>query len=219
MPSFAGLQSALAPKAGGASSAGELYRLIRYSHIFSAAVREVLELRLLDDIGAEELSLPQFHLLQLITLNGRHQMGEVADFLGVSPPAATKNIDKLERLGLVARTPCAGDRRATLLASSRKGRQLVRRFESLKRERLEPLLAAFTNDEREQLVGLLERFATALIASDADHDGLCLRCSAYFDDDCPIQHLHSGCPYRKIRSRKHESPVEARAGETQAQAN
>lgn len=180
------------------SMTGDLFGLIRYSHIFGAAVRELLEVKLLEKIGADHLSLPQLHLLQLITLNGAHQIGQIADFLGVSPPAATKNVDKLERLGLVTRTPSQDDRRATLLASSPKGRRLVRRFQTLKLKRLEPVLDAFSSEELAQLARLLEKFSIALIRSDEELEGLCLRCSAHFDPSCPIRHLHSGCPYQKL---------------------
>lgn len=177
----------------------DLWGLIRFSHIFGSAVRELLEVKVLEDVGADHLSLPQLHLLQLITLNGQHQIGQIADFLGVSPPAATKNVDKLERLGLVTRTPSERDRRATLLTSSAEGRNLVERFESLKLERLEPVLDAFSAAELIQLESLLERFSTALIRSGGDGiEGLCLRCSAYFDASCPIRHFHDGCPYQKL---------------------
>ena len=111
---------------------GEHFQLLRYSHIFASAVRDLLELKVLREVTDDPLTLPQFHLLKLISLNGTHQVGEVAQFLGVSPPAATKNIDKLEGLGLVARSPSTDDRRATLLASSHKGRRLVKRYEALK---------------------------------------------------------------------------------------
>lgn len=176
----------------------ELYRLIRHSHIFGSAVRELLEVKLLEEIGADHLSLPQLHLLQLITLNGKHQIGQIADFLGVSPPAATKNVDKLERLGLVTRTPSERDRRATLLASSPKGRRLVDQFQSRKVERLKPVLHEFSEEEVVRLEELLERFSMALIRSEQGTEGLCLRCSAYFDADCPIRHFHNGCPYQKL---------------------
>ncbi len=165
-------------------------------------MREILEIKLLEEIGAEHLTLHQFHLLKLITLNGKHQIGEVADFLGVSPPAATKNIDKLEGLGLVARTPCAQDRRAVLLAPSRRGHRLVDRYEARKRERLAPVLDAFSAEELDHLVRLLERFSLALIRTESEGEGLCLRCSAYFDDRCPVHHLHEGCPYQKIVAEK-----------------
>jgi len=184
----------------------ELHSLVRYSHIFASAVREILEIKLLREVEGDGLSLPQFHLLKLIALNGTHQIGQIADFLGVSPPAATKNIDKLERLGLVVRGPCEGDRRATLLSSSASGKQLVARYESLKEERLQAVLDSFDAGELSQLTKLLERFSIALLSAEGDREGLCLRCSAYFDEQCPIQHIHGGCPYQKAVRGRHEEP-------------
>ena len=114
---------------------------------FSAVVQEILELKLLREVSPDPLSLSQFHLLKLISLNGQHQVGQVADFLGVSAPAASKNIDKLERLGLVAREQCKGDRRAILLASSRRGRQLVEAVRGAEgRQRLMPVLDSFSTE-------------------------------------------------------------------------
>jgi DNA-binding MarR family transcriptional regulator len=185
-------------RGNGSGANGAPLGLIRYSHIFASAVREMLEIKVLEDIGAAELTLPQFHLLKLISLTGEHQIGEVADFLGVTPPAATKNIDKLERLGLLDRTPCESDRRATLVTSSAKGRQLVDRYEELKHERLEPVLSAFSRDELSLLERMLERFSLALLRSEKDAEGLCLRCSAYYDDHCPVHHLHESCPYQRV---------------------
>ena len=125
---------------GGIQAGRDVFRLLRYTHIFASAVREILELKLLREISPLPLTLSQFHLLKLMTVNGQHQMGQLADFLGVSPPAATKNIDKLERLKLVVRNPSKGDRRATLLSVSPKGRRLVRKYEELKTARLSPVL-------------------------------------------------------------------------------
>jgi len=173
--------------------------LLRYSHIFASVVREILEEKLLREVSPDRLTLSQFHLLKLIALNGRHQVGQIAEFLGVSPPAATKNIDKLERLGLVARSPSEGDRRATLLASSPKGRKLVEKYEALKEERLGPILDAFSAEELGQLAHLMERFSLALIRQEESRKGLCFRCSAYYDANCPMQRLRDACPYQKIR--------------------
>lgn len=177
----------------------DLFNLLRHAHIFSAVVQEILELKLLREVSPSPLSLSQFHLLKLIALNGQHQVGQVADFLGVSAPAASKNIDKLERLGLVAREQSRGDRRATLLASSRKGRQLVQRYEDLKAERLQPILQSFNTQDLRRLTQLLEQFSMALIDAEDTGEGLCFRCSAYFDDHCPVTHFHDDCPYQKVR--------------------
>ena len=187
------------------SDAGaDLFELLRYSHIFASVVREILELKLLREISSEPLTLSQFHLLKLISLNGHHQVGEVADFLGVTPPAATKNVDKLERLGLVVRRPSEGDRRATLLGSSARGRRLVERYERLKAERLTPVVEAFEPDELRLLSDLLERFSVVLLAAESrageGDSGICLRCSAYYEEKCSIPHVQDGCPYQKVRA-------------------
>ena len=178
---------------------GELHSFLRYSHIFASLVREILEEKILHEVSPNPLSLSQFHLLKLIALNGKHQVGEVADFLGVSPPAATKNIDKLERLGLVTRQPSPGDRRAILLSSSAKGRRLVDKYEEVKEERLAPILAGFSTEELRQLSRLMERFALRLLNAEDAGDGLCFRCSAYYEESCPVNHLHDQCPYQRLR--------------------
>jgi len=149
-------------------------------------------------------------------LNGRHQVGEVADFLGVSPPAATKNIDKLEAHGLVVRAPSKGDRRATLLSVSPKGRRLVRRYEELKTARLAPVLARFRPEELEQLKHLLERFSLLLLEKELarEGDGVCLRCDAYIQSACPVGQLRGGCPYQSARRARSAAPRPAVGGET-----
>jgi DNA-binding MarR family transcriptional regulator len=189
-------------RAGGTRNAralGENYvHLIRYSHIFSSVVRDVLELELLREITPLPLSVSQFRLLKLMTFDGLDQLGEVAGFLGVSPPAATRTIDKLERLGLVSRSPSKGDRRATLLSVTPAGRKLVRRYEELKIARLSPVLEGFGSRDLKKFAGLLQRFSVSLVKAN-DTGGFCLRCAACIDGDCAIGKVRGGCPYLQIR--------------------
>jgi DNA-binding MarR family transcriptional regulator len=201
------------PGNGGAKQVdeGQLFELLRYSHIFASVVREILEIKLLNEVSPNTLTLSQFHLLKLISLNGKHKVGQVAEFLGVSAPAATKNIDKLEGLGLVSRQQSKGDRRATLLSSSAKGRRLVKKYEKLKAERLAPVLEAFSTDELDQLAHLLERFSLVLLHAEDSGEDLCFRCSAYFEDQCPVTHLREGCPYQKARGSRVATTVEKEA--------
>ncbi|MAG57045.1 MAG: hypothetical protein CMJ83_12190 [Planctomycetes bacterium] len=178
-----------------------LRRLLRHSHIFSAAVREVLEEELLRMVSDHPLSLPQFHLLKLIAQQGMHQVGEVAQFLGVSSPAASKNIDKLVRLGLLTRAPDEVDRRVTLLSASRSGQRLVERYEELEVERLGPALEQFRPEEIHGLTRLLDRLSVSLLALDRSQGGFCLKCAAYCEEGCAVAHLQDFCPYEKIRNR------------------
>lgn len=180
---------------------GRLHRLLRYSHIFSSAVREILEVKYLEQVTALPLTLPQFHLLKLIALNGKHQVGEVAEFLGVSSPAASKNIDKLVRLGLVERGADEGDRRVTLLSASAKGRRLIQSYEKLKKERLTPVLERFEPEEIDQFAHLLERFSVLLFEQEKADRDYCLRCAAYAQEKCPVGHVQGNCPYDRIRKR------------------
>lgn len=191
------------PRSGGGregvTNGSDLFHLVRQAHIFSAVVHEILETKILSEVTSDPLSLSQFHLLKLIALGGEHQVGQVADFLGVSAPAASKSIDKLERLGLVSRRSSPGDRRVTMLAPSSKARRLVKRYEDEKTKRLNPVLDAFDHGEVRQLSALLERFSGALIDEEETGEGLCFRCSAYFDDACPMPHCQENCPYQKVR--------------------
>lgn len=183
---------------GGSAAEGRLHGVLRRSHIFSSVVREILEIRLLEDATSLPLTLSQFHILKLMTLNGRHQVGELAEFLGVSAPAVTKNVDKLERFGLVVRMPSEGDRRATLLAPSQKGRKLVEHYEELKAARLTPALEQFSDEELERFGDMLERVSVALLKQEVTPRGFCMRCAAYIETGCPVGHVRGGCPYDRM---------------------
>jgi DNA-binding MarR family transcriptional regulator len=183
----------------GAQGESSFVRFLRSSHIFASTVKEILETKLLREVTPLPLTLSQLYLLKLMSTNGQHQVGQVADFLGVSAPAATKNVDKLERLDLLVRTPSTGDRRATLLSLSRKGRELVHKYEELKAARMLPLLKSFTSSEVEQLSDLLERFSVTLLRFGGSSDDSCLRCAAYLDAQCPVGEIRGGCPYHRRR--------------------
>lgn len=182
---------------------------MRRSHIFAAAVHEVLEANLLRQIAPSPLTPSQFHLLKLMAIDGHHQIGQVADLLGVSPPAATKNVDKLERLGLIVRTPSKGDRRATLLSVSPKGRRLVRKYEELKTGRLTRAVQPFRTEQVERFSELLEHFAVSLLDLEPCDSSFCLRCAGYIASDCPIGDVCGGCPYEQSQGTRPEAQAAA----------
>jgi DNA-binding MarR family transcriptional regulator len=197
-----------APFESGAQA--ELFRFIRHSHIFSSAVREILESKLIREASPFPLTASQFHILKVMALNGPLQLGELADFLGVSGPATTKNIDKLERLGLVLRSASTGDRRVTLISLSRAGRRVVDKYERLKTARLGPVLATFKARELEMFASLLERFSVSLLQNETSRREFCLRCNAYIESNCPVARVRGGCPYQM--SRQGRAQTEATTG-------
>ncbi|MGD2109121.1 MAG: MarR family winged helix-turn-helix transcriptional regulator [Phycisphaerae bacterium] len=185
------------PSAGHAAVGDPRVQLLRHLHIFSSIVREILEVGPLRDASGISLTPSQFQFLKAITLNGGHQVGEVAGLLGLSPPAATKSINKLEALGLIVRSPSKGDRRATLLSPSPKGRRLVRVYEGRKVDRLAPVFEAFSPAELDRMTRLMERFSLSLLEPVERGNESCLRCGAYIADDCRVAVLRGGCPYQQ----------------------
>jgi DNA-binding MarR family transcriptional regulator len=176
-----------------------LLGLLRQTHIFASTVREVLEVKLLREVSEAPLSLPQLQLIKLMVRDGQHQATEVAHFLGVSPPAATKNVDKLVGLGLVRRERSTGDRRATLLSASPAGRRLVEEYERRKELLVRPVLERFRPEELAQLTSLLERFAISLLERETPEAGFCARCCGYVEAGCPVDWLLGDCAFRKLR--------------------
>ena len=172
-----------------------LHGVLRRSHIFSSVVREILETRLLEEASPLPLTVSQFHILKLMTVTGRHQIGEMSTFLGVSAPAITKNVDKLERFGLVVRIPSEDDRRATWLAPSQKGKRLVEKYEALKAQRLYPILESIPAEDLDRFAKMLEQVSVALLRQEETPRGFCLRCAAYIETGCPVGHVRGGCPY------------------------
>ncbi len=168
---------------------------MHHDHIFSYAVSEVLESKPLAEASEGSVTVPQFHLLKIIALEGRHQVGQLAKLLGVTSPAVSKNIQKLERLGLVTRRRSTGDRRVTLLRASEKGHRLVEHFDELVHDRLDWVLDDLSDEDFEELNRLLERLYVLLYEHDGSPLGFCLRCAAYGDADCQIADMHGVCPY------------------------
>lgn len=190
------------------AGSGNLH-LVRHSHIFASAVREVLEIRTLREASPLPITVSQFHLLKLMCMDGSHPMHEIAGFLGVSPPATTKNVDKLERLGLVFREASPLDRRETLLSVSERGRRLVEDYEARKTERLGAVMSEFTPYELGTLSELLQRFAVSLLRSEQPERGACLRCAACLADRCAVGRVRGGCPYASLRRTHGDATLEA----------
>jgi DNA-binding MarR family transcriptional regulator len=67
----------------------------------------------------------------------------------VSPPAMSNHVDRLERDGLVARTPSVEDRRRVGLSLTDEGRRVLRRVRSRRTAWLASRLARLTPEELE----------------------------------------------------------------------
>ena len=103
---------------------------------------------------------------------GSH-MGDVAKAFGVTLPAVTHIVDRLEEKGLVARGDHPADRRVYVLDLTRAGRALVEELETIRLRGMERVLARMSADDRRQVLTGLEALvdAAAGVPEDDAHPG------------------------------------------------
>ncbi|MEV4174184.1 MarR family transcriptional regulator [Nonomuraea sp. NPDC049709] len=83
------------------------------------------------------------------------RMVRLADELRIVPRSLTPVVDALEEAGLVRREVDPANRRSTLLVLTPEGRALSERARDARREAGDELFAVLSDEQREQLKGLL----------------------------------------------------------------
>ena len=180
----------------------DFYRFLRSGHVLRSLLREFLEEGFLDRVCRRRLTRSQFCFLKLITANSDLQVGELARCLGVSPAASSKNLDRLERLGLVYRETSDQDRRAILLKATAEGAELVRDYERLKAAQLAPVIDSLGREKTEVLCDLLEEVCAGMLAQAEVPRETCMRCAGYYRPNCSFEKLQGECALRPRRAAK-----------------
>jgi DNA-binding MarR family transcriptional regulator len=80
---------------------------------------------------------------------------ELAEHLRIAPRSTTEVVDALEEKGLVTRSPDPGDRRATLVSLTDRGRALAEEVRRTRGVASEQLLERLTQADREDLARIL----------------------------------------------------------------
>jgi DNA-binding MarR family transcriptional regulator len=98
---------------------------------------------------AREVGVSPEQVSLLVTIKYAPGIGvrELAARERVSPPAMSKHVDRLERHGLVERTPSADDRRRVGLTLTDEGQRVLRRVRSRRTAWLASRLGGLTPDE------------------------------------------------------------------------
>ena len=109
----------------------------------------------------EEVTLPQYRTLVVLTSRGPQRLNTLAEALSVSPSTATRMCDRLVRKRLLTRRVDPGDRRLVRLAVSAAGRRLVEQVTEGRRVEVARILEALSPDEQRSVTMALHRLATA----------------------------------------------------------
>jgi DNA-binding MarR family transcriptional regulator len=107
------------------------------------------------------VTVPQLRVLTMISTRGPMNLASVATGLNVSAPNASRICDRLLKAGMIDRRDDPADRRHITLTLTRDGRALLERVNRHRRNEIKRILRAMTSEDRDNLAGALERFATA----------------------------------------------------------
>src|SRR5205807_7122168 len=111
----------------------------------------------LEAVGALELSLTQIKLLHHLEAADRALgLGEAAEMVRVSLPAASRMVDDLVRRGFVERHEDTADRRMKRVSQTDEGRAIIRRSGAARLTGLQHFVDGLTDSDRPSVERSLE---------------------------------------------------------------
>ncbi len=174
---------------------------LRNVHILTVAVNRILEDRYLKETSPVPISFSRYNLLKLIQHKGVQFVGDVARFLGVSSPAASRTVENLVRQGLLFRNEDPNDRRVARLTITEKGETIIQAYEGYKQAKIGEFLEHLPAQDRISFNENMERFYTHLASQEHVLEELCLQCGAYVPSECCIETMGVSCVYKNKRVR------------------
>jgi len=103
-----------------------------------------------------------FPLLVIIQRRGPLGVGELADWVGRDYTTVSRQVAKLERLGLVARRPGKSDARVTEAVVTEKGQAVSDMLDKARNRLARKAFDGWSSDDLAQFARLLRRFADTL---------------------------------------------------------
>jgi MarR family 2-MHQ and catechol resistance regulon transcriptional repressor len=121
-------------------------------------------------VARHGLTPAEFAVLEVLLHKGPMLLSEVQKKILVSSGGITYLVDRLEDRGLVARRPCAEDRRATYAELTPEGRALISRIFPDHQARLERALSGLSASEQHEAAKLLKKLGLRAAELDPDTD-------------------------------------------------
>ncbi|MHC1576850.1 MAG: MarR family winged helix-turn-helix transcriptional regulator [Methanosarcinaceae archaeon] len=113
-----------------------------------------------------DLGIGQFGFLMALYHRDGIRQEELARYMGLSRPSATRAVQKLEDTGYVTRQRDSTDRRAMKVSLTEKGQRMRSLIKSTAEKRDSTLLLGFSDDESEMLVRLLRKVLHNVMVED-----------------------------------------------------
>ena len=159
---------------------------IRSIHLFSHLAKQNMEGKFVDEIADGAISFVQMNLMNVLGTHPGRTVGDVAKYMNVSYPAATKTIDKLVRLGYLKRKEDTRDRRIAHLFLTPSGQKVVDKYSEYREEQLMRVKNRFDGEGARVLNNHLLDLARAFLDEMGVAEGACLQCGVFNPDHCKI---------------------------------
>lgn len=131
--------------------------LSQYLAWLLASAHRQMKMGIAQSIADEEVNEEHWRILQVVSDEQGHSMGELAGQVLLNGPALTKNVDRLVSRGLVQRAQDAQDSRKVLVYISDRGLEMVGRLKRSVDAHHEAIEDALGPRNSKQLKRLLER--------------------------------------------------------------
>lgn len=109
----------------------------------------------------EQVTLPQFRVLVVLSGSGAMRMGALAARVGALPSTFSRTIDRMVDGGWVLRQESPQSRREILVDLTDDGRRLVDQVTERRRRQVASVLTSLTAEEQQQIIDAMEVFSTA----------------------------------------------------------
>ena len=166
-----------------------LLELERLMDLFSRLI-DMTTLETLRYLRKYRLSVSQLRALRFLKQHEDCLVGDLANGLAVSYPAASKLINRLINRELTQRRDDEADRRNTRLRVTLKGGKVLEIIEEKRRTEIAQIFWKLEGDDQRFLTQGLKRFLEAALSDEAIIDKVCLHCGTEHFDDCLINKLN-----------------------------
>jgi DNA-binding MarR family transcriptional regulator len=121
------------------------------------AVSRQLRHRTQQALAPWDVTPSQARALGVLTRHGPLRLGALSEHLHIAPRSATEVVDDLAGAGLVERRPDPADRRATLVALTGRGEEVVAAIRAARAAEADDFFARLDDADRAALARILEK--------------------------------------------------------------
>ena len=166
-----------------------LLELERLMDLFSRLIN-MTTLETLRYLREYHLTVSQLRGLRFLKQHEDCLVGDLANGLAVSYPAASKLINRLIDRGLSQRRDDEADRRNIRLRVTLKGGEVLETIEEKRQREIAQIFLRLEEEEQRFLTQGLKRFLEAALSDEAIIDKVCLHCGTEHFDDFLINKLN-----------------------------